>query len=120
MICKIENIYKDILDEYGLQNSVVSTTLEAKIKSSRKKGFTNILSTDVFDLSDALKKYIGTDPGENTYRFRSYDDETIKYILKEMRTYGYNISETASIFNVSRNTIRKWMNNEQKEVCGTT
>jgi hypothetical protein len=117
MTCKIENIYKDILVEYGLQNSLVSTSLESKIKSSKNKGFANILSTDVFDLSDALKKFIVTDLGENIYRFRSYDDETIKYILKEMRVYGYNISETASIFNVSRNTIRKWMNDEQREKC---
>ncbi|UKB82813.1 helix-turn-helix domain-containing protein [Chryseobacterium sp. MEBOG06] len=51
---------------------------------------------------------IGSEISESNQKFKSYDQETIRYILEYQVKNSLNNTETASHFKISRNTLAKW------------
>lgn len=53
---------------------------------------------------------------ESSSKFRSYDLETIKYILQYQLINKLNNTQTASYFKISRNTLAKWKKMSRTDV----
>ncbi|MDR6372351.1 AraC-like DNA-binding protein [Chryseobacterium bernardetii] len=47
-------------------------------------------------------------PHKKNSKFRSYDKETVEYIIEYQNRNNLNLSQTSKHFKMSRNTLSKW------------
>ncbi|MFP3675252.1 hypothetical protein SB724_20775, partial [Bacillus sp. SIMBA_031] len=52
-----------------------------------------------------------SDASKSNQKFKSYDKETVQYILKYQKINNLNNVQTAIYFKISRNTLAKWKKN---------
>ncbi len=73
---------------------------------------TQIMSKEQLSLSDVIRLnnliFSNETRDNNNQKFRSYDKATILEILEFQKKNGYNNSEVAQHFKLSRNSIAKW------------
>lgn len=93
-------IYQDIIEKkYPEKKEKCLYLLEKKKLSTREIILINSLVFGAEKVSENL---------DNNSKFRSYDEETVKYILKYQITNNLNNTQTAGYFKISRNTLAKW------------
>lgn len=90
-------IFEDILNDLFPEKKELCT----KILS--KKNLT------IFDILTLNKLIFGNKSSSKNNKFRSYSEEEIFFILKYKKNKKLNIKEVANYFNLSRNTISKWL-----------
>lgn len=101
-------IYQDIIEKkYPEKKEKCLYLLEKKKLTTREIILMNTLIFGMERSSDTL---------ENNGRFRSYDQETVKYILKYQIRNNLNNTQTASYFKISRNTLAKWKKMSKTDV----
>lgn len=90
-------IYNDILK--SLASEVIEKTAQ-------------IMSKDQLSISDVIRLnnliFSNETRNNNNQKFRSYDKVTILEILEFQKKNGYNNSEVAQHFKLSRNSVAKW------------
>ncbi|WP_336690501.1 MULTISPECIES: helix-turn-helix domain-containing protein [unclassified Chryseobacterium] len=67
-----------------------------------------LLSWDIVKLDNLIFNKKDQDSVVFNQRHRSYDDETILYIIKYQKEHKMNNSHTSKYFRISRNTLTKW------------
>ncbi len=100
-----KQIYKELLKKYGIK---VDTDIQ---KILRKK---QLNSLDVIFLNQKIvKKQQLCDKSRNA-QLRSYDKESIDYILNYLELHKMTIADVAKKFKISRNTIGRWKKEKDK------
>ena len=73
---------------------------------------TQIMSKEQLSLSDVIRLnnliFSNETRNNNNQKFRSYDKVTILEILEFQKKNGFNNSEVAQHFKLSRNSVAKW------------
>lgn len=90
-------IFKDILK--NLEHEICSKTITIMSKE-------NLTISDVIKLNDLIFKNSSSE--NSNQKFRSYDKSTIMDILDFQHKNGYNNSQLAHHFKLSRNSVAKW------------
>ena len=104
-----EKIYADMFSEYGLNDSKIAIELENLLSQKNISLKKKPLSLNLFHISEQIQKEIHPDVKDFEYKFKHYDDETIAFVVKEIRYYGLTNKEAGILFKVSRNTLSKWL-----------
>jgi hypothetical protein len=74
------------------------------------------LSTlDILKLSGLCGKDILPNPALIEYRHRNYDPDTVHKILDEIKEYDLTITAASFHYNISRNTLSKWMKETSRQ-----
>lgn len=101
-----KQIYKEMLTKYGIK-------ADANIQKIFKKKQLN--SLDVIFLNQKIVKKQQLCERKNTNsQLRSYDKESIDYILNYQHEHKMTIADIAKKFKVSRNTIARWKKEKNK------
>lgn len=66
------------------------------------------MSWDIIRLDHLIFNDSSQDSIRFNQRHKSYDKETILYVIKYQKDNNLNNSATAQYFNISRNTLAKW------------
>lgn len=95
-----QKIFQDIIahDFPNIKNECKNLLSKAKLNSQ-----------DVIKLNQKIFKGKSKDESNNP-KFRSYDMQTISYVLAYQKKNGLNDTQLAFHFAISRNTIRSWRN----------
>lgn len=93
-------IYQDIIEKKYPEKKERCLYLLGKEKLTTREVIT--LNTVIFGTEGV------SEVSENNQKFRSYDQETIRYILEYQIKNYLNNTQTAYHFRISRNTLAKW------------
>lgn len=91
-------IYQDIIAEFYPHKKNDCQKILAKKE---------LLSLDIINLNNIIFGHKDNDI--NNGKFKSYNEDDIIYILNYKKKYDLNITQLSKHFNLSRNTIAKWI-----------
>ncbi|SHF68199.1 hypothetical protein [Chryseobacterium vrystaatense] len=95
-----KRIYQDIIEKKHPDKKEKCIDLLEKEKLTTREII--LINTYIFG-TEIVSEVI-----QNNSKFRSYDQETVLYILNYQIRNNLNNTETASYFKISRNTLAKW------------
>lgn len=105
----VEDLFQEMIDELVPVNHPDSANSRLNGLLRERRNCKGLRSRDIFEVSELLRSHLPVSADSTLYRYRSYDPDTVREILREMKEYGYSIKETADIFHLSRNTVSKWL-----------
>ncbi|MDN3706109.1 helix-turn-helix domain-containing protein [Myroides ceti] len=101
-----KHIYKEMLKKYGIK-------ADADIQKVLKKKQLNSLDVIFLNQKVVTKQPLCDRKNRNT-QLRSYDKESIDYILNYQELHKMTIADVAKKFKISRNTIGRWKKEKKK------
>jgi len=96
-------------DYYRIFSDMVVQEFPDKINEIEKLKKNNPTVFDIFSVNDRLFDTKTEEQKKIRQKYRVYSKQTIISILRFKRQKNMTISQMAAQFNISRNTLKKWM-----------